>query len=299
MKKLLFILIGGVIIALGNYYLTSGLDDFLFLEKSNPYYYEHLSNNHIHPYSETAVFNLLRSDELSEKDISIFQNRILYDYFMNYDTIIVDMVDGYGYFVLKNYPSNVIYGRISNNMVSRTINKLPFTLFFDSALDDSNKYRERIALNNIVDLNVYLEAVKDPRYIVFISAKDDATFSLNDEVISRLMSLGIELDFGSHFRDSIVAICHKEGTIVKASDQPILENGDWPEYDLSYSVYSAGDKCGNLSSIEINGVDYSVNERGLNIVVYDTDSRKIIDSVAFDTYKTLDATRKKEFVYDE
>lgn len=36
----------------------------------------------------------------------------------------------------------------------------------------------------------------------------------------------------------------------------------------------------------IDGVDYAVNRRGLNIVVFDTQNFKVIDSVVFDTHAT-------------
>ena len=41
---------------------------------------------------------------------------------------------------------------------------------------------------------------------------------------------------------------------------------------------------GNLAVININGKDYAVNSRGLNIVIYDKTKRKPIDSVCFDTH---------------
>lgn len=43
-------------------------------------------------------------------------------------------------------------------------------------------------------------------------------------------------------------------------------------------------KVGNRASILINGNDYAVNCRGLNIVVLDLKSGKVADSVCFDTH---------------
>ena len=41
---------------------------------------------------------------------------------------------------------------------------------------------------------------------------------------------------------------------------------------------------GNRGDIKINGVNFSTNIRGVNIVVYDTDEATVIDSVGFDSH---------------
>lgn len=46
---------------------------------------------------------------------------------------------------------------------------------------------------------------------------------------------------------------------------------------------------GNVSNIKVNNVEYSVNHRGLNIVVYDKRIGKIVDSVCFDTHNGLES----------
>lgn len=53
---------------------------------------------------------------------------------------------------------------------------------------------------------------------------------------------------------------------------------------LSINIVSKVWNNGNWSEIKINGIDYSVNARGLNIVVFDKQSRILVDSVAFDTH---------------
>ena len=54
--------------------------------------------------------------------------------------------------------------------------------------------------------------------------------------------------------------------------------------NISYTISSAGYQVGNTSSIIVNGVEYSKNMRGLNIVVYDNQLKQVTDSVAFDTF---------------
>ncbi len=41
------------------------------------------------------------------------------------------------------------------------------------------------------------------------------------------------------------------------------------------------------SSVKINDEEYSVNSRGLNIVVYDKEAQKVVSSVCFDLYSEI------------
>lgn len=58
---------------------------------------------------------------------------------------------------------------------------------------------------------------------------------------------------------------------------PLTWNG------IKCSVVSGGLESGNVSSINIKGVDYSMRQRGLNIVVYDTLLGQVINQASFDT----------------
>ena len=51
---------------------------------------------------------------------------------------------------------------------------------------------------------------------------------------------------------------------------------------MSYSVISGESECDRYSSILINGHEYSRNMRGLNFVVYNNKTGRIIDEVSFD-----------------
>ena len=57
---------------------------------------------------------------------------------------------------------------------------------------------------------------------------------------------------------------------------------------------SIGYSDGNVASVVINGQEYSVNRRGLNIVVYSHYQDKVIDSVCFDTQEGAFALRLVE-----
>ena len=53
--------------------------------------------------------------------------------------------------------------------------------------------------------------------------------------------------------------------------------------EVYFSIKSAGFAAGEASSIIIDGVEYSKALTGLNIAVYDNESRIVIDSVSFGT----------------
>lgn len=56
-------------------------------------------------------------------------------------------------------------------------------------------------------------------------------------------------------------------------------------------LISLGANVGGYSSIQIDGIEYSQNNRGLNIVVYDEALKKVVDSICFDTCGSLNGQR--------
>ena len=51
-----------------------------------------------------------------------------------------------------------------------------------------------------------------------------------------------------------------------------------------FFISNAGMEVGNSCSIKINDKEYSMDNRGLNLVVYDIIYHSVIDFVCFDTY---------------
>ena len=81
--------------------------------------------------------------------------------------------------------------------------------------------------------------------------------------------------------------------VAEQAEGVIKISGRFRDRNNSYSVVSRGDKDkgGSYSSIVIDGEEKAVNERGLNIVVYDTVRRIVVDSVSFDTNADSSARR--------
>lgn len=71
--------------------------------------------------------------------------------------------------------------------------------------------------------------------------------------------------------------------------KPITESGTFAD-GTDYVIKSGGLLRGNTGSIMLNKAEYSKNQRGINIVVYDNDSHRVVDVATFDT--CLSATRE-------
>ena len=74
-----------------------------------------------------------------------------------------------------------------------------------------------------------------------------------------------------------------------ADAKPISQSGNFAD-GTNYTVKSGGLLKGNTASVMLNKVEYAKNQRGINIVVYDNDSHRVVDSAYFDT--CLSTTRE-------
>lgn len=157
------------------------------------------------------------------------------------------------------------------------------------AIAENDEYSDIIADNNLPHINDiygYLDALlgaKD-RYTIIISAKDDASSAMNEEITKRLKALGLSADWSQGFRYSYAAVIEKGKLISENFEHEKIEiSGTFDHNRMKYSITSGGWDRGCTSSILLNGQEYSENARGLNIVVYSNETHRILDEVTFDT----------------
>lgn len=154
--------------------------------------------------------------------------------------------------------------------------------------------KKNAALSGITKLYDYLEAINDPHYVIFITVKDEATSSFNEELWARLSDLGLKIDISTQYGCSYLAIISEDNVIEQMDYRKLTQSGTLRDGRTGYSVISSAHDYGNISSVQINEKEYSVNSRGLNIVVYDPETNKVLDSVCFDTYQgSFDCTREQ------
>lgn len=140
---------------------------------------------------------------------------------------------------------------------------------------------------NIYD---YLHIINNPSYSVFISAKDDASNNFNSELKALFNKLGLPGELQGKYRNSYIGIVNGEQKALELISKDRLYvkqilNG------AKVEVESRGLDAGSIASIKIDGVEHSINCRGLNIVIYNKLSHQVYDSVCFDTYGDLSAYR--------
>lgn len=138
----------------------------------------------------------------------------------------------------------------------------------------------------------YLQNLLGRNVTIFISVRDDASSNMNSVMMDDLHALGIKSDIRGKYRYSFIAIVKSTEVDEQLGLELVEKSGSIN--DIPYSIKSAGMLAGNYSSIMIDGIEYSTNSRGLNIVVIDNENNKVIDSIGFDTFLDYVPAYKKE-----
>ena len=166
--------------------------------------------------------------------------------------------------------------------------------FLEDELADYKRNCISVELEQQTGVRKYLsELLSKNDYTIFITVKDDAASSLSKRQKEGFTSMGLNELAELTLRDSYLAVI-ENGTIVteqvikQEEDQsengaePLTYTGHLPD-GTAYTLTSGGLYMGNVSSCVIGGTEYSPDQRGLNIVVYDQKLQKVVDSTYFDT----------------
>jgi len=151
-----------------------------------------------------------------------------------------------------------------------------------------------LGLSSITDVKDYLRKLKkdSETRTVFMSVRDTPGISLSREVADLLNDLGVKSDLKDKHWNSFGCIIEGGNNIFEKLGterirKNILLNGNncW--------VVSSNYNLDNVSKIIVNKKDFSVNHRGLNIVVWDNEKNTVVDSVCFDMHlKEYECIRK-------
>lgn len=90
-------------------------------------------------------------------------------------------------------------------------------------------------------------------------------------------------------RDTIEAVEAGEWNDIEGDQPPITHKGVFAD-GVSYTLTSGGILSGNTGSCLIDSVEYAKDSRGINIVVYDNSSHRVVDSAVFDTCLSSERT---------
>lgn len=155
-------------------------------------------------------------------------------------------------------------------------------------------------IRTIDDINEYFDYLIGKNCTVFIAVQDIPGFWLTEETVNKMKQLG--------FSDEINTLLQKEyHSFIGIVDQGriITEQIGGDEYITYYGegkidghnvwMESGTWNYGNIAVINIYNGYYSAHGRGLNIVVWDHEAGRVIDSVAFDTHtEEMPCTRKEQ-----
>lgn len=162
---------------------------------------------------------------------------------------------------------------------------------YESGLEFYHHIVKNAELPYETDIERYIALIRDDRYAVLFAAKDEAQSGLTDAVKAGLQALGLRAAWDDNmFRSGYAAVIAPDGVTEQWGGQ-VSVHGSFDDKNQTYSIVSAGFNDGNIGTISIANNEYSKNQRGLNIVVYDLVTKKVIDSVCFDTYDDMSAQR--------
>lgn len=125
--------------------------------------------------------------------------------------------------------------------------------------------------------------------LIIIAVKDTSGFQFNEILHRKMCELGLRINLvGKHWHGYLAVIDEGVVTTEKLGEknecvQETLKLND----SLSVEVISRPYNSGNEAIIRINDINYAINQRGINIVVYDKKDLYMVDSVCFDTHEKL------------
>ncbi len=137
------------------------------------------------------------------------------------------------------------------------------------------------------DAAEYLELLGDEDYTVFFSVYEDAGEPMAAEVLAGWKALGLSVDLSGMYERSYSAVISGR-VLYEESGTGFLSNTlMFNDKRASAVVESAGRNSGSWSSVRIDGKEYSPAMPGINIVVYDNVTGKVLDRVNYDPLKRV------------
>ena len=288
------------------YVFPEKIDDIMLMENRFPSYWSFLYSKHPNfndgvdeKYIEDKLIipkNIINN--LSYRELSIFFNNSNYLPHI-YQSVIVDLCDGSNISLFNG--KEWIY-REKNGAISK-VNNCKGYLFLDGAIEKKKigisgmkdyEFDNGNKLSDITNMYLYLSLFNHEE-VIFISAKDEASRMLDKRVRREMNLMGLDCLIWGKYTYSYIGIVDSGKAVYEDTSLDLLiKEGTIEGDNTSFKITSAGLGAGNYSSIIIDDKEYSMNSRGLNIVVYDKTSKKVIDSVAFDTYDYLNCTRTND-----
>lgn len=156
----------------------------------------------------------------------------------------------------------------------------------DEQWESTKKYYQDILndcqLKYITDIHEYLPTVNQERYTIFLTVLGDGMRFMDDETLKEFRSLGEGLAMDYEEYGSCWAVIDRGSVLENAGMSKLTYHGSMRNHLLDYEVISGGAAEGGYTcSVKINDMEAAVAKAGINIVVYNNTTMKVIDSVCY------------------
>lgn len=147
---------------------------------------------------------------------------------------------------------------------------------------EEKKFPKNTYFKDDLTLTEFINEYKDKDYAFFFVVKGDSTIGFSTEMRDSLLSLNIQkTPLSLKSGDSYIAYSYKDESYVEADRNSLVNTFNINDHIVSLT--SCGYYHGNYASVLVDGIECADQGNGLNIVVYDLEEDKVIDSVSYNT----------------
>ena len=165
------------------------------------------------------------------------------------------------------------------DMYQNMSEKMQKLVLYQKRCDAQKEFAEVINTLKTDDFLELLEVYKNRKHtILYMAVAGDASDEMKYDVQEKLHEENMDILADLTYQESYIGIVSEGEVIFEKSShgtEPISKVGN------GYKIISAGGKEEMLASIVIGKYDYSPNEPGLNVVLYDTELESVIGSAHF------------------
>ncbi len=197
---------------------------------------------------------------------------------------------------VSKYASRGVYGFYSNDLGAFNcdvdIDSLRASYFASDLTYLSEDGDDAVTKENYEALKYYLRQLNNDDYIVALAVNGDASKRMTEELHDILKKYGIAESSLCDTGYSFAAILNRKQCLSQQYANSKLTEDQWVDgvHVVINSCGSAAEDEQPVGSIKIDGVENSKNQQGLNIVVYNKNLGKVVDSICFNLHDSYQKT---------
>lgn len=166
---------------------------------------------------------------------------------------------------------------------------------FDKCLEYYDAYTKVYDYELETDFDTYLEKLdaNKEELVILMAVKNDTVTGLTEKDKELLKNLGLQTDFNEEAKNCSFVAVIDSGEVVfeKLSEKSEVSFSTKEQElnlveDVNFEILSKGNACGKYASMTVNNEEYAVNADGLNIIVFDKESKCVLDTTSFYTPST-------------